>query len=297
VVLGAADGARASSSSSGAFTLTWSAPDDCPSEAQVEADVERLVGGQLRLQDANDLHADVVVSGGPPWSAELTTRRADQLGHRSIEAPSCQAAVEAVALIIALSIDPETVAAAPAAPAPPVSSPRPPRSVWIVAGVHTEGRVGGLPEPDAGVGLGVGVTGRRWRALLRGTYGLRRDQVASLAAGASGRFNLVAGSLTGCMDVGRFRLAVGPCAVVEAGRASASGYGATAGWTREVPWVALGAGAFASASVTSHLHATIEVEALAPLYRPAYVFEDIPGVVFMAPPVGGRTLVELSWQF
>ena len=97
--------------------------------------------------------------------------------------------------------------------------------------------------------------------------------------------------------MGRFKLAFGPCAVAEAGRASATGYGVTAGFSKDVPWLAVGGGIFSSIVVAKHLRTSIELDALAPLYRPDYVFADTPGVVFKAPPVGGRALVDISWQF
>jgi hypothetical protein len=293
---------RAWAEDSGAFVFAWSAPEECPSQQQVEAEISRLVGGDLRLRDGNDLRADVRVSGGPPWSADLTTLHAGRVGRRTLESPSCQAAADAVALIIALSIDPDVAAAggqaSPAAPPPvlqaPVSKKRP---LQILAGVYSQGRVGTLPGADVGAGLGVGVAGARWRVELRWSYGLRRDQVASLPSGAAGRFNLAAGSLTGCVDVGRVKLAFGPCAVAEGGRVSATGYGATAGFSRDAPWLALGGGVFASLMVSKHLRTSVEVDALASLYRPDYVFDEIPGVIFKAPAVGGRALIDLSWQF
>jgi hypothetical protein len=293
---------RAWAQDSEAFTFAWSAPEECPSQPQVEAEIARLVGGDLRLHDGSDLRADVRVSGGPPWSADLTTQHAGQIGRRSLESPSCQAAADAVALIIALSIDPEAAAASAQAsmaappPAPQAAVSRD-RRLQILASVHSQGRVGTLPGMDVGVGLGVGLAGGRWRAELRWAYGLRRDQVASLPSGAAGRFNLATGSLTGCIDVGRIKLAFGPCAVAEAGRVSATGYGATAGFSRDVMWLALGGGVFSSLMVSKHLRTSVEVDALASLYRPNYVFDEIPGVVFKAPAVGGRALVDLCWQF
>lgn len=285
---------------SGTFTLAWSAPEDCPSQQQVQAEVARLLGGELLPHDGSDLQTNVIVSRGPPWSADLTTLRAGRTGRRSIEGPSCKAVADGIALIIALSIDPDAVSAsgqptaASAAPRPPAS---PERRLSVLASVHAQGRLGALPGADAGVGLGLGLAGARWRTELRWTYGLRRDQVAALPSGASGRFNVATGSLTGCIDVARFKLAVGPCAVAEAGRASATGYGTTAGFSRHVPWLAIGGGVFASIVLSKHLRASIELDALAPLYRPDYVFQDMPGVVFKAPPVGGRALADVSWQF
>lgn len=295
---GSSDQARAP----GAFFLTWSAPAECPSREQVAADIARLVAGEPRLQDGSDLRADVTVSRGPSWSAELTTEHAGRIGHRRIEAPSCQTAAEAIELILALSIDPDAVSttARPATTPAPGAAHAPPgaeRQVKFLLGVHAQGRVGTLPGTDVGIGLGIGLAGARWSAELRGTYGLRRDQTAALPSGAAGRFDIVTGSLTGCIDFGRTRLAFGPCAVGEAGRASATGYGATAGFSKNVLWLAIGGGLYSSVALSRRLRASIEVDALAPLYRPDYVFTDMPGVVYAAPPVGARALIDVSWQF
>jgi hypothetical protein len=293
---------RAWAEPSGVFTFAWSAPEECPSQQQVEAEIARLVGGDLRLPDGSNLRAEVRVSGGPPWSADLTTQHAGRIGRRSFESPSCQAAADAVALIIALSIDPDAAAASSqqSTAAPPLVVPAPVsrhRQLQILAGVTSQARVGTLPGTDVGVGFGVGLAGERWRAELRWTYGLRRDQVAFLPSGAAGRFNVAAGSLTGCVDLSRIKLAFGPCVVAEAGRVSATGYGATAGFSRDAPWLALGGGVFASLVLSKDLRAAVEVDALAPLYRPDYVVDGFPGAVFRVPAVGGRALVDLSWQF
>ncbi len=91
--LGSAGRARAEAP--GAFTFAWSAPPECPSQEQVQGDIARLVGGEPRRSDGNDLQVDVAVSRGETWSAELTTQHAGRIGRRTIEAPSCQAAADA----------------------------------------------------------------------------------------------------------------------------------------------------------------------------------------------------------
>lgn len=286
---------------SGTFRFSWAAPEDCPSQPQVQAEIARLVGGNLQLHEG-DLEAKATVSHGPSWAANLTTQYAGQAGRRTIEAPSCQAAADAVALILALLIDPDAVAASSRASEPGIPSvPESPRTnereLEFMAGIHAQGRIGTLPGADIGLGLGVGVASARWRTDVRWSYGLRRDQVASLPSGASGRFNITAGSVTECLALGQKRWRFGPCAAVEAGRVSVQGFGATAGFSRDALWLALGAGAFMSLALGPHLHAFVEVDTFAPMYRPDYVFQDLPGVVFTAPALGGRALTEISWHF
>ena len=286
---------------SAAFRFDWDAPEECLSQQQVQAEIARLVGGDIQLHEG-DLEAKASVSHGPLWSADLITQHAGQTGHRRIEAPSCKAAADAIALIVALLIDPDAVAANAEAPEPePPSIPEPPKSnrreMQLLVGVHAQGRIGTLPGADLGLGLGLGLAGAHWRTDLRWSYGLRRDQVASLPSGASGRFNIAAGSVTECFNMGQGKLGFGPCAALEAGRVSANGFGATAGYSRHSLWLALGGGGFLSLAMGQHLHASIEMDVVAPLYRPDYVFQDVPGVVFRAPAVGGRALAELSAHY
>jgi hypothetical protein len=143
------------------------------------------------------------------------------------------------------------------------------------------------------------LSGRRWRAELRGTYGLRRDQPSELPSGvgAYGRFNLTTGALTGCYRLQQGAFAFGPCAIAEAGVVSAEGHGASAGFAKHAPWIALGAGGYSSVALGHHLRGSLEADLLFPMYRPDYVFQDLPGVAFKAPAVGGRALVSMGWRF
>lgn len=294
---------RASAEGPGLFTFSWKAPPECPSVEGVKADIQRLLGGDIQIRAGRDLEADAIVQHGPYWSANLTTRQVGRTGRRFLEAPSCQSLAETTALILALMIDPDAVAATTQKPKEirTVSVPPAPQHplMDISAGVHAQGRVGTLPGIDVGMGVGLGLVSRRWLIEVRVTYGLRRDQVADLSsrAGAYGRFNITIGSVAGCFNVGRPELAFGPCAVAEAGVVSAEGHGTSAGFSKSTPWLALGGGPYLSFALGQHLRASLEVDILAPTYRPAYVFEGVPGVVFQSPAVGGRALTEFSWRF
>jgi hypothetical protein len=286
---------------SATFSFDWSAPNECPSQQQVQTEIARLLGGEIQLHEGA-LEAKSTISHGPLWVADLTTKHAGQIGHRSIEAPSCKAAADAIALIVALLIDPDAVSSnsavsEPEVPLVPESPKSNQRELAFLAGLHAQGRTGTLPGADLGLGLGVGVASARWRTDVRGTYGLVRDQSASLPSGASGRFSIATGSLTECFNLGQRRWGFGPCAALEAGRVSVMGFGATAGFSRHALWLALGAGGFLSLAMGQHLHALLEVDVIAPMYRPDYVFQDVPGVVFRAPAVGVRALADISWHF
>jgi hypothetical protein len=290
------------------LNLTWDAPAGCASREDVQAEITRLLGGHIAIAHGGDLDARAAVERGAVWSVSLVTRHGGRTGRRTLEAPSCESAAQATALIVALMIDPDAVAAnahedqAAPVPAPTPTIPVAARSeqpLELVANLHSQVSYGTLPEIDVGVGIGVALSGRRWRAALRGSYGLRRDQVGALpsGSGAYGRFNITTGALTGCYRVEQSALAFGPCVVGEAGVVSAEGHGASAGFGKHAPWVALGPGGYLSVALGRHLRGSVEAEVLLPLYRPEYVFQDLPGVAFKAPSVGGRALLSIGWRF
>ena len=282
--------------------FAWSAPEECPSQQQVEAEIARLVGGDLRLRDGNDLRADVSVSGGPPWSADLTTLHAGRVGRRRLESPSCQAAADAVALIIALSIDPDVAAAGGQASPARASAGSPGAGEQEPAAAHPRQRL---------------LTRARRHIAWRGRRRWARRRVGRRAVAVELRWSLRAAARSGRLAAFRRRRPIqrgrgvtdrlrrrrssqaGVWTVRRGGggRVSATGYGATAGFSKDAPWLALGGGVFASLMVSKHLRTSVEVDALASLYRPDYVFDEIPGVIFKAPAVGGRALIDLSWQF
>ena len=221
--------------SQAALTFSWQAPSGCPSRDDLRAEIARLLGGDIRVPQDGDIKARAVVAHGQTWSLAIETELAGRPGQRSIEAASCQDLADATALIIALMIDPDAVAAHATPPKPMPAPPsvqagpapaRQPRSVEYLVGIHAAGSYGTLPSVDVGLGGGVGLAGRRWRVELRGTYGLRRDQKAMAAApaGAYGQFNFTAAALAGCFNLGREeRSAFGPCADSELGVVSAKG--------------------------------------------------------------------------
>jgi len=262
-------------------------------------EISRLLHGDIQIRQGGDLDVHVAIRNGDIWSADLSTLHAGQTGRRLIEAPSCLSVADATALIVALMIDPDAVAGISQDPKEehPSAAPKAEHeSMEFLVGPHVQGRMGTLPGVDIGLGIGVGISGRRWRSDLRWTYGLK-EQVATLPSGASGRFGIVTGSVSGCFNLGQEQPAFGPCAVIEPGLVSTSGYGASAGFSKHAAWLAVGGGVYLSSSWGRYLRATLEVDVLMPLHRPDYVFQDVPGVVFRAPAVGSRALAAIACHF
>ena len=305
-VLGNAPPVRASEA--GAFTFSWQAPAGCPSRDEVSAEIARLLGGSIRVAQGGDIKARAVVAHGQTWALTIETELAGRPGRRSIEAASCQDLADATALIIALMIDPEAVAAhatqpRPMAPPPPAQAApalqKKPRTMQYLVGIHAAGSQGTLPSVDVGLGGGIGLAGRLWRVELRGTYGLRRDQKAMAPAppGAYGQFNFTAAALAGCFNLGREGLAFGPCADAELGVVSAKGVNVSQSLPADTTWLALGGGVYAAVSLGHHLSLPLHLDVLAPLRRSEFVFKGVPGRVFQAPVVGGRISVGIELHF
>lgn len=78
---------------------------------------------------------------------------------------------------------------------------------------------------------------------------------------------------------------------------SAEGYGTSVGFSKRAPWAALGGGGYLSVAMGRYLCGSLEFDVHFPLYRPSYVFQDLPGVVFQAPAVGLRALTGVGWRF
>src|SRR5262245_54593476 len=98
--------------------LQWEAPAGCPGGADVQAGVERLVGNAVRTTSIA-ARASVEAMASAQWRVRLETRKEGDRGVRLLEAASCQALADSVALILALMIQ-------PAAPPPPPPAAPPP---------------------------------------------------------------------------------------------------------------------------------------------------------------------------
>jgi hypothetical protein len=114
--------------------FTWTAPEGCPTRAQVVQELSRAVdaGGK----ELPPLTARAVVErSGDAWRLELATEMDGRRGTRLLEADSCEGLARAATLVLALTLgeglarrqqaEAEAVKAAPPAKAPPPAEPKP----------------------------------------------------------------------------------------------------------------------------------------------------------------------------
>ncbi len=251
------------------------------------------------------------------WLVTLDTASKTASGHRAIEATTCQGLANATALIVALMIDPDAVAArsgkakgnesAPYSPSPPaVPEPEPStprvrgrRATHGFVGATAAGDMGVLPASDVGVSISAGIVRAHWRAEACAAYSPRWVQSETMAdpPGAYGRFSFVTGTLEGCMTFARPHLEIGPCASMEFGAVRGQGVGASRTTRSSSPWLGLGVGGLLSIKANGWLYFPIHADAVLPLWRPNYVFQNVQTPIFQSWPVGGRLTAGVELRF
>jgi hypothetical protein len=93
-----------------AYSFSWSAPPECPTETEVAAEVAQLLEPGPTPSAHVTARAVVRHDADGQWHVELTTLRDGEEGARSLVAPSCRSLADATALIVALTIDPARAA-------------------------------------------------------------------------------------------------------------------------------------------------------------------------------------------
>jgi hypothetical protein len=201
-------------------SLTWNAPQGCPSRDAVLADVQRILSGPTnRVVVAR---ADVTEIAPEHWSVHLVTDVDGAQGERAIDANSCSSLATATALILAWTVDPsKAVASLPPhpeeVPSPSVTSTR----EEPAAGQHRPGASGALAgfvaagaAADRGTLPSIGVAGEFAAGLLFGPLRVeisgadwftQRATTTILNVSEGTDIHLLEGALRGC-----FRWLPGP---------------------------------------------------------------------------------------
>ena len=87
------------------YTLVWEAPDDCPTEDEIRARVEVLLGGPRSGQGTAEVSA-YVDAVGVGFSMSMRTRFAGEAHERVLEARTCAELAEATAVLLAITLEP-----------------------------------------------------------------------------------------------------------------------------------------------------------------------------------------------
>lgn len=291
--------ATARSRAEEALELTWTAPAECADADAVRASVRQMVrsaeGPKLAARvvvrkETSGYHADVSLDRGAGASGNV----------RSLEGSTCAEVTDAVALVLALTLDPTAVAPARtvmppaptvrAAPAPTATAPatadsaqpEAPRRVQDAPiPVHLATSVGAfldssmLPSLAAGARLGVQGSYGWARLEARGALAFENEaSIANRAAGARYRF-FALGLLPGAQVLSRGPFSIDLLAGAQWVRVLGSSFGVSQVADGGTSLAVLDAAAVARLELFSWLLLRAEIEGWVPLSRPSFLVEGL----------------------
>jgi hypothetical protein len=299
--------------------LSWDAPEGCPSAADIRAEVTRIVGDRERRRVTVRAQARQEERG---WTLELRTRAGDEEGERTLQAATCEEVAKAAVVIIALTIDPDEMAAAPPSPPRAAPEPRPPpllppprptappntTQAWYAAVLSGAG-VSFATPPGAALFLWLagGVRAGRIAAHAGVSVGTETSESAPLpsAPSAGGKFWLISAFGRGCVAplLGRFE--IWGCGGLEIDRLAASGYGVTSPGSGHGVWLAPAIGVEPGWAVARTVRVTLPAWIAFPLDRPSFQLAELPAatpnptptLVFRPPAVLPRVSLGLQVLF
>lgn len=303
--------------------LEWSAPAACPGEAEVLADVDRLLGAR-RLAVEVAVRAEITADR----DGHAATVTIDQAAARQLRARECAALARAIALVIAVAVDPvatvEHVAIVPppepleppivpkpppqppviapaivdprpapiAAPPPPVTPPRPrPRSEHAIT-VRGGVLLGVTPLATGAVALGYRLDRGLLRVEARALYGTPRR--LDYPDGVGARLQAVTVGALACVAPERPGVRFPLCLGLEAGPVIGRAIAAEAPRLRADLWASGLAGAGLVARLGPRVALVVGAEFAVALRRPAF-HVGAREVLARAPAVGVRALVGLEF--
>lgn len=292
--------------------IEWHAPAECPDDAAVEARVGELLGA---TPTASERATADVVGDHEGWTVELSTFIDGAKQTRSLRADDCVVLAEAVAVVVAVALDPVAVATneasaeGPRVPEPAIESPAsaapvvdrakpvphsasaaPRRRTWSF-GVRVEGGygIGTAPGGTGLAGLALFAQTGRARIEIEGRwYGPREI----LEDGAGARTQLGTAAALGCLELGRAVVTAPLCLGFEAGALRARGVELPAPQTVHFPWAAPVARAALAARVHARVRMWLALEGAVLVVRPQLQQGfDAPEVLWTAPPVAARVML------
>ncbi|HEY3496701.1 MAG TPA: hypothetical protein VGK73_18505 [Polyangiaceae bacterium] len=270
------------------------------------------VGARTPLwRRAEGLSVVVDVRAAPEGTiGHVSLERDGRATEREITASSCDEAVQALALIVAILIDPLAatgpvfaVPAPPATPVEPVSpvSPRAERRWFVLAGTELAFEGGIAPGLSPGIRVSAAAF-RRSPASIVSSLRLSAFRFASgtvpAAGGASAAFELTGGRLEACsFGFASWPLRVVPCLFGELGALAASGTHPERSHSETVFWAAAGPAVRASAELANVLYVELEAGAVLPLVAYDFGFEGEPVPAHETPVIAGEFSAGLGVRF
>jgi hypothetical protein len=283
--------------------LTWQAPADCPTQADVTRELERIARARPGLAPARLIAEVTIRRVKDELRLELITERDGRRGSRRLRGADCAALVRGLTLVLALAFGPgvELMNLEPAPPAPVAPSPREPvvisaaapaativlddeapprRGLGVALSAEARSAIGWLPS----IALGLGVGARH--AWSWGSVGLHAGlwlPERALVGGAEAR--LMVGSLTllGCLHPLDATLRLAVCVGAESAFVHGSATGTDRDATEVAPWYGGVARVDAELMIDSPVRPYLSSEVAVGVYRPRFTI------------AGGEDVHELGW--
>ncbi len=306
----------------GGVSLSLSAPAACPPRESLVSNVSARTPEAAFVEGAAALEFRVRIGQTTRgFVAAVETRIHGDSETRRLQGATCAELVDAVGLVIALTIDPDAVRSLPAEEAtrasiaevtPRASSPpsvakerdAPPardvavppaaasRARWVPfvrGGIQAE--LGTLPYAALGVFGAVGVELERGPAALAPSFAFEPSFATSDAfasAPARGSYMRGAARVEACpLRFVAFGASLRPCAWMGAGLVRAEDTAAPVPEVRMAPWADAGARLRFRGEFGRRLFVEVDAGAVVPITRPTFVLEQPRSIVYATPAVGG----------
>jgi hypothetical protein len=307
------------------IVLDWRSADAC-----ADADANYVLNEVTRLLHSpeaasTDRAVRAIVTMRPNangWRADLQTETDGVRGSRTFFGGTCRAAAHAVALVLAIMINPEKVARhhepepeeAPRTPPPRSEGPTssvatsspvetaPPRAYRFSASILGSTDVGTMPVPSLGAGLAAGLLMSRLRFEILAMASPPRSAPLTDTPGVGARFHSFRGATRLCASILGGTIEVSPCLGAEFVELSGKGFGISSPNETTLRWGEASGGGFLRWAVSPHFGLRLEAIAQVPIQRRSFVMSGseggVPlGTVHTVPPVTSRLGLGMDVRF
>jgi len=283
-----------------AFALSWSAPAECPSEADVASYVEHDLGAIANGRTVVRARGSAISPTEGHYTVELELDTgAATTSRRELSGVSCEEVAQAAALVVALTIRAEAEPESKPTQVPPRRTPESEPTVnrharpFLAAALTAD--VGSLPKPAVGLAVSGGAT-LGWLRFEPVLAYFAPETAVTADTGEGAHLSLAAATLRACVPFPDGALWLAPCVGGGVDLVHASGFGADE--TRS-PWTfdAFGTGAVVGGwDISPIISARLELGLVVPLARPDFVV-DGGTEVYERSPVAARSMVGLELHF
>ena len=288
------------------FELTWQAPPACPTGAEVEREIARLIGDASRHRATVRAVAEVT-RRDDDWRVQIRIHDGDHVSERSFDGASCRAVTKVASLIIALAIEPNAGTTPEVAPPAPRDKPEPPPSPPSRPAAPAETPLRGfaavgpvmelraLPRVGFGLQLGLGVRLPSLSVEVSGSALL--PQPTDLPSSeAGGRFSLLTVGLRLCARATSRSPEIFGCAAGLVDRVHADGYGVTMPGSATALLGTVALGPRIDFALSEALRLGLAADATYTLSEANFRLDNV-GNVHRTPRWGGSARAHVVWLF